>query len=128
MDSQAAALIEEARAAMSGAHAPYSGFRVGAALLVKDGRVFVGANVENASLGLSICAERVAACNAVVSGARDFEALAVVCTSKEPCMPCGACRQFLAEFAPKLVIVAAGEQGDPVTSSLDELLPAAFKL
>lgn len=121
-------LLDEARAAMNGAYAPYSRFRVGAALLVADGRVFHGANVENASYGLSICAERLAACRAVTAGTRDFEMLAVVCSSGGSCLPCGACRQFLAEFARELPIATAGPDGTPVIRSLTELLPDAFTL
>jgi len=121
-------LIEEARAAMGEAYAPYSGFRVGAALATGDGSIFRGANVENASLGLSICAERVAACKAVTSGARDFEMLAVVCSGQDQCRPCGACLQFLAEFAPDLAIITPGESGEVATTPLRDLLPSAFRL
>lgn len=128
MDERAAGLIEEARLAMDGAYAPYSDLRVGAALLTRNGRVFRGANVENASYGLTICAERVAACCAVTAGHRDFEMLAIACSSGEACRPCGACRQFLYEFSPELAIVTTGGDGRIQTRSLADLLPEAFRL
>ncbi len=80
------------------AHAPYSNFHVGAALLAADGRIFTGCNVENLSFGLTICAERVAIGSAIAAGAREFLALAVVADTNEPISPCGACRQVMAEF------------------------------
>lgn len=80
------------------AHAPYSNFYVGAALLVADGRIFTGCNIENLSYGLTICAERVAIGSALAAGAREFLALAVVADTSEPISPCGACRQVMAEF------------------------------
>lgn len=106
-----AALVAAASAARDSAYAPYSGFRVGCALLAADGRVFVGANVENAAYGSTICAERVALPAAVVQGVREFVALAVVGDGDGPCTPCGACRQVLFEFAPDLLVLAAGGAG-----------------
>jgi cytidine deaminase len=101
-------VVAAARAARMHAHAPYSGFRVGAALQADDGRVFVGANVENASYGLTNCAERVALGAAVVAGARRFRRIVVVTESHPPAAPCGACRQALAEFGLDITVEAVG--------------------
>ncbi len=118
-------LREMALAAREQAYAPYSGFRVGAALAAQDGRIFAGANVENSSYGLTLCAERSAVAAAVAAGARTFSALYVVADSPVPVAPCGACRQVIAEFHIPLVIMAnlAGEER---RSSYAELLPYAF--
>ncbi len=121
------ALVDQARLARDMAYAPYSRFLVGAAVLSKSGAVFAGSNVENASLGLTICAERVAVSSAVSSGNRDFTALVVVADTPEPVMPCGACRQFLIEFGPALQIRCVGRHGIESSYLLSELLPAAFK-
>lgn len=121
-----ARLVAAAREAMARSHSPYSHFRVGAALLGADGRVYTGTNVENASYGLSICAERTAVFKAVSEGCRDFVAAAVVTDTDRPTPPCGACRQVLQEFAPGLVVHLAG-RGDAVeTFRLAELLPRPF--
>ncbi len=121
-----ARLVAAAREAMARSHSPYSHFRVGAALLGADGRLFTGTNVENASYGLSICAERTAVFKAVSEGCREFVAAAVVTDTDAPTPPCGACRQVLQEFAPGLVIHLAG-RGDAVeTFRLTELLPRPF--
>lgn len=120
-------LLEAARGALQRAYAPYSGFRVGCALLAADGRVYLGANVENAAYSPTICAERVALPAAVVDGVRDFAALAVVGDGPGPCTPCGVCRQVLFEFAPDLEIIAGGTSGDPTRYVLGrDLLPHAF--
>lgn len=119
------ALVAQARAAQVQAHAPYSRFPVGAALEADDGRVFVGCNVENASYGLSICAERMAVGAGVVAGARRFRRLVVVTAVDPPAAPCGACRQYLAEFGMDLEVIAVG----PVQQrrwNLAALLPDAF--
>jgi cytidine deaminase len=107
------------------AHAPYSGYLVGAAVLTTEGRVFTGCNVENASYGLSVCAERHAIAAAVAAGCRDFAAIAVVTQSNPPAAPCGACRQVLAEFG-DLSVILAGLDGSLRTTSVRDLLPLAF--
>jgi len=119
-------LVAEARAALAHAHAPYSRFPVGAALLAESGRVYRGANVENASLGLSVCAERSAVFAAVTAGERRFLAVAVATDTERPTPPCGACRQILREFAADLPVYLAGRAGDHETRTLRELLPHAF--
>lgn len=108
------------------AYCPYSGYRVGAAVLTGSGSIFAGANVENASWGLTICAERAALVTAWMAGESQFRAMAVV--TEDGIAPCGACRQFLAEFGQDLLIGIFGNRaGDsPVIRRLDELLPLAF--
>lgn len=119
-------MIEAARAARERAYAPYSGYRVGAALESDDGQLFVGANVENASLGVTNCAERVALGAAVTRGARHFMRLVIVTDSEPPAAPCGACRQALAEFGLDLVIDSVGPHSTR-RWTLAELLPDAFR-
>ena len=119
-------LLEKAREARARAYAPFSTFPVGAALLTRTGRVFSGCNVENISFGLTICAERAAVFSAVAAGEREFERMAIVAQSHTPLVPCGACRQVLAEFAPQLRIISGGIDGNAtVEMRLDELLPRA---
>ncbi|HYZ10806.1 MAG TPA: cytidine deaminase [Actinomycetota bacterium] len=120
------ALVAEARAARDRAYAPYSRFHVGAALLADDGRVIPGANVENASYGLSMCAERTAAFRAASEGARRLVAVAVVASNEEPTWPCGACRQVLWEFGPDMMVVSEGSGGRREERRLADLLPDAF--
>jgi cytidine deaminase len=117
-------LVQAARAAQAKAYAPYSNFRVGAALESDSGDVFVGCNVENASYGLTICAERAAVCAAVSAGARRFRRAVVVTDSDPPAAPCGACRQVLSEFGTELRVEAIGPRGS-VAWTMAELLPAA---
>lgn len=123
-------LVEAACAARLNSHSPYSGFRVGAALLGRSGTVYPGTNVENASLGLSICAERSAVCRAVADGESVFEAIAICADGAEPTPPCGACRQFLLEFGRDLKVLIAGEKataGPVLEYSIGELIPHAFE-
>lgn len=118
-------LVQAAQAAQAQAYAPYSGYRVGAALQAEDGRVFAGANVESAAYGVSLCAERAALGTAVASGARRFRRLVVFSESTPAGSPCGACRQALAEFGLALGVEAVGP-GGVRRWRLDELLPDAF--
>jgi len=119
-------LIERARKARENAYAPYSKFKVGAAILTEDGEVYTGVNVENASFGLTVCAERVALFKAVSDGKRSFKAIAVVADTEEPVPPCGACRQVLSEFGDMKVIMA-NLKGDVKIARLRDLLPDSFK-
>jgi cytidine deaminase len=118
-------LLEAARRAQQRAYAPYSGFRVGAAVEAGDGSIHVGCNVENASYGLAMCAERVALGTAVTAGAREFRRIAVVSDSEPPASPCGSCRQVLYELAPDAEIVAVGPHSTRRWRIAD-LLPDAF--
>lgn len=121
-------LINKAFEASKTAYAPYSHFRVGAALECSSGRVFTGCNVENAALGDTICAERVAITKAVSEGYRSFTRMAIAADSDDYCMPCGSCRQFMSEFAQELEILSAKRDGRYVSYKLGELLPHAFSL
>jgi len=119
-------LLSAAKAALERAYAPYSNYPVGAAILTESGRVYTGSNIENASYGASICAERVAASTAVAAGDKAFRALAVVSAGAEPGPPCGICRQFLAEFAYDLPIIMANLKGKVSNGNLRAYLPSAF--
>lgn len=121
-----ARLLSEAEKARENAYTPYSHYQVGAALLTAGGRIYTGCNIENASYGATICAERVAAVKAVSAGEKDFVALAVVSDSEQPGTPCGICRQFLAEFTPQLLLIMGNLQGEVVVGRLDQYLPNAF--
>jgi cytidine deaminase len=119
-------LVARAAAVRAHAYAPYSSYRVGAALLAASGRVYVGVNVENASYPVGLCAERAAVGTAVTAGERRFVALAVVADGPLPAAPCGLCRQTLYEFAPALRVVMATVGGARRTATLADLLPDAF--
>lgn len=119
-------LRRAAEAQLAHAYAPYSGFRVAAAVLTEDGRVFTGVNVENASYGLTVCAERHAIAAAVGQGVRALRALVVVCSGDQPPAPCGACRQVLAEFPPAFAVHCYGRTGAELVARTDSLLPHAF--
>lgn len=119
-------LIQAALQAREQAYAPYSQYKVGAALLGKSGRIYTGCNVENASYGATICAERVAAVKAVSEGEQEFEALVVAVGGDEPGSPCGICRQFLAEFGTGLRLILVNLKGDRIETTLEQYLPQAF--
>lgn len=119
-------LIEAARRVRERAYAPYSQYPVGAAVLA-GGKVYTGANIENASYGLALCAERSAVAAAVLDGQRALEAVAVVTRTSPPAAPCGMCRQTLAEFARDLRVVLVNDRGERADTTLAELLPRAFR-
>lgn len=118
-------VLRLARAARLAAIAPFSGYRVGAALEAEDGTIYTGCNIENASFGLTMCAERVALFKALSEGARRFRRMAIAADGPEPPFPCGACRQLLFEYAPGLEVVV---DGDGTVRAIEELLPAGFRL
>jgi len=118
-------LLRRAGDARGGAYAPYSSFRVGAALECEDGEVFVGCNVENLSFGLTMCAERVAVGAAIAAGNCKFARILILADTKQPISPCGACRQVLAEFHPNLAILSATTSGLIEEFDLSVLLPRA---
>jgi len=120
-------LIGKAKQARLKAHAPYSKFLVGATLLTKNGRVYTGVNVENASYGLTVCAERVAVFKAIADGEKHFEKIAIVTDTERPKSLCGACLQVLSEFAEDLDIICATVKGRKARYRLRELLPKAFE-
>jgi cytidine deaminase len=119
-------LRERALGAMTRAYAPYSAFRVGAALLGSDGSITEGCNVENAAYPAGLCAERGAVAAAVARGVRTFEAIAIATEAEEPTPPCGICRQVLEEFAPHLQVLSFTRDGREARWTMDDLLPRAF--
>jgi cytidine deaminase len=119
-------LIAAARQARENAHAPYSNFRVGAALRAQSGRVFTGCNVENATYGLTLCAERVAIFKAVSEGEHGFEAIAVLADSDCPAAPCGACRQIIWEFCGDVEVILANLKGQVEVHRVSRLFPRPF--
>ena len=120
-------MLRRARAARERAYAPYSGFRAGAVVVTEDGDVFEGATVENAVLGLTVCAERVAVQSMVAAGVRSpLAAVAVVGDGEDPCTPCGTCRQVIFEFGPDAIVLASGDGGRPLVAGIRELLAHAF--
>ena len=118
-------LIKAAKQAQALSYSPYSGFKVGAALLCKSGKVYTGCNVENASFSATVCAERTALFKAVSEGEREFSAIAIV-GNTDLCFPCGVCRQVMSEFCGKNFKIYLEENGKPVTYALGELLPGRF--
>jgi cytidine deaminase len=121
-------LLDLARQARAAAYAPYSQFPVGAAVLTFDGRIFTGCNIENASFGATICAERVAIFAAVAADQPQLQALAVIADTPQPVIPCGLCLQVLAEFNRQCLIIAANLRGEYRLFQLEQLLPQAFEL
>ena len=122
-------LIEIAKEARQLSYSPYSNFKVGASLLTKDGEVYKGANIENASYPLCMCAARNAIYNAYMDGKKkdDFIALAIIADTTDPCSPCGACRQVISELLPKTAkIILANLKGDIKITTIEELLPFSF--
>jgi len=121
-------LVRLAVEAKENAYVPYSGFHVGAALYADNGKVYTGCNVENASYGASICAERTAVVKAVSDGARRILAIAISSDSNNPTMPCGICRQFISEFcAPDMPLYLSNRQGEYKVYTFDDILPHSFK-
>ena len=114
--------------ALENAYAPYSNFRVGAALRTSDGRIVIGCNMENSAYGLAICAETLAVASAVSQGLTEFDEVAIATEDTEPTPPCGACRQVLNEFAPNIRVSSYTRDGKEAQWTLDELLPHAFVL
>lgn len=120
-------LVQKAKEAMDKSYSPYSGFRVGAALMADSGNVYTGANIENISYGATNCAERTAVFKAVFEGERKIEAIAIASDSEDYIYPCGICRQVLAEFGDKTMkIISSNKKGEFREHTLDELLPNAF--
>lgn len=120
-------LVSAALAMRKLAYSPYSHFAVGAALESEDGTVYTGCNVENASYGCSICAERAALVKAVSDGKRHFRRIAIAGSSEEHCWPCGICRQMLSEFSPKLETLVSDQLGNYVKTDLNALIPHSFR-
>lgn len=120
-------LINAARQAREQAYVPYSHFPVGAALLTTDGKLYTGCNIENASYGLTNCAERTAIFKAISDGNRSFAVIAVVADTDGPVSPCGACRQVMNEFGGKARVILTNLKGNVQMTSVDELLPGAFR-
>lgn len=120
-------LIQEAKAAREMAYTPYSKFKVGAALLTDDGKIYKGCNIENAAYSMTNCAERTAIFKAVSEGDKKYVAIAVVADTKRPVPPCGACRQVISELCPKdMKVILTNLQGDIEELTVHELLPGAF--
>jgi len=126
IDKATERLIKAARDARKRAYAPYSKFKVGAALECTDGSVFTGCNVENATFGATCCAERTAVFKAISEGKHKFKRIAIVADTKGPCMPCGICRQVLFEFSPEISVISANLRGKFTIAPLSELLPKPF--
>lgn len=119
-------LLGHAKKAMKNAYAPYSKYKVGAALLTKSGKVFTGCNIENNSYGLTICAERVAVFNAVSEGERKFKMMAIISSDSKLAMPCGACLQVMVEFTHKMPLIIGNNKGKIIKRDLSTLIPEPF--
>jgi cytidine deaminase len=121
------AVVEAARAARERAYAPYSGFRVGAAVISESGKIYVGCNVENASYGATLCAERAAIAAMIAAGERRLVTVAVYVDAEDPAMPCGICRQWISELGPHAEIICSAPSGMKRTT-IEQLLPEPFAL
>jgi cytidine deaminase len=121
-------LITRARLAQKNAYAPFSQFKVGAALLTEEGQIYSGCNVENSTYGATNCAERTAVFTAVCNGARSFKKIVVVTDSDSPVMPCGICRNVLFEFSPEMEVITVGASGETERVQLSTLFPKGFRL
>jgi len=128
MEMKPGDLAAMARKAQKQAYAPYSGYKVGAALLTSEGHIFTGANIENASYGLTVCAERIAVFAAVHAGEREFRSIAITGSGEGYIYPCGACLQVLAEFSVNIKIISVNENDEIRKYYLGEMLPKAFSL
>lgn len=124
--AQLARMIQHAQEACRYAYSPYSKFSVGAAVLAENGQIFSGCNVENASYGLTICAERNAVFQMIARSQRRIEAVVIYTRTPEPATPCGACRQVLNEFGPRAKVISVCDGPDRIETTLDQLLPSAF--
>ncbi len=120
-------LIDQAKEARLKAYVPYSNFAVGSALMTENGTIFSGCNIENVSLGITICAERVTIYKAISNGFKSFKAIAIVGDTEEPCSPCGACRQVMIEFSPNMEVIMTNLQNMIEIVKAKDLLPFAFK-
>jgi len=121
-------LMSKARKAINFSYAPYSNFRVGAAVLGENGKIYSGCNIENSSYGLSICAERVAIFNAISKGIKKIKVVAIYCEQEVLCSPCGACRQVIYEFAKNAIFVIGNNDKEYVMKTVAEMLPLGFHL
>lgn len=121
-------LFNAAKSARENSCAIYSNFKVGAAILTKDGKIYSGCNIESSSFGLSMCAERNALSNALCEGEREFETILITADSPEPVSPCGACRQLLYDYAPDLTVIMTNLKGDRLVEEISELLKHPFGL
>jgi cytidine deaminase len=128
MPSNDEELITQARHAQKNAYAPFSQFKVGAAVLTDNGQIYSGCNVENSTYGATNCAERTAVFTAVCDGSRSFQKIVVVTDSEDPVMPCGICRNVLYEFSPNMEIIAVGASGKTERIQLSALFPKGFRL
>ncbi len=125
---EAVELLRAARQAQQKAYSPYSEFKVGAALLTNNGDVYTGANIENSSYGLTVCAERMAVFKAVLDGVKDFQSIAITGSGDGYIYPCGACLQVLAEFSPGVRVIVSNDKDEFKEYNLKELLPQIFSL
>ena len=128
-DNEAGKLLNLASDAAKNSYSPYSKFKVGASVLYEDGKSYAGCNVENASYGLTLCAERTAIASAIADGQKSkIVAIAIYSPNAKLCYPCGACRQWITEFCKDAAVIVEGAEGNPQSISIKELLPYSFEL